>query len=134
MPQFVTPLDVRLIGAQSFEVLNPLEFNTYGFYISVLPGFDYDGASIPKALWSLIGPPMGELYSAAACLHDALYASKLFDRKTSDKLFHQAMIASGVSQTLAKQMYLAVRAFGESAYEDAEDLPKYRNLVKIDVK
>jgi len=133
-PHFETQLDVRLIGEQSFEVINPLTFNTYGFCITILPSFDYDGASIPQALWSWIGCPMGGLYSSAACLHDALYASQLFDRKTSDKLFHQAMLSSGVSKSLAKKMYLAVRAFGSSAYDDVEDLAKYQKLVRIDVK
>lgn len=134
MPRFNTPLDVRLIGVQSFEVLNPLEFDTYGFYITVLPGFDYDGASIPKALWSIIGPPMGELYSRAACLHDAMYASKIFDRKTCDKLFHEAMLSDGVDHALAKKMYLAVRAFGASAYDDSPEMAKYRQFINVELK
>lgn len=133
-PKFLSPLEVRLIGYQSFELLTPLTFENTKFVITVYPGFDYDGASIPEALWSFVGCPMGGLYSAAACIHDALYASKLFDRKTCDKLFYEAMMASKVDKALAKRMYLAVRVFGASAYEDADDLSKYRNLVKIDLK
>mgnify|MGYP001767071963 CR=1 FL=1 len=133
-PKFLSPLEVRLIGYQSFELLTPLTFENAKFVITVYPGFDYDGASIPQALWHIVGCPMGGLYSAAACIHDALYASRLFNRKTCDKLFHEAMIASGTDRSLAKRMYLAVRAFGESSYEEGEDLSKYRNLVKIDLK
>lgn len=134
MPRFNTSLDVRLIGEQCFLLLNPLEFENAQFKITVLAGFDFDGASIPQSLWSVIGCPMGGLYSMAACLHDALYASKIFDRKTCDKLFHQAMLSSKVDSELAKKMYLAVRAFGGLAYNSADDLPKYRDLITVEIK
>lgn len=131
---FITNLDIRHVGAQSFLILNPLIYENDTFIITVYDGFDYDGASIPKSLWGIIGCPVGEIYSSAACIHDALYASRLFNRKTCDKIFHEAMLSSGVSKSLAKKMYLAVRAFGESAYEEGDDLSKYRNLIKIEVK
>lgn len=134
MKRFSTPLDIRHIGVQSFLLLAPLVYENDTFTITVYEGFDYDGASIPKTLWSIVGCPVGELYSNAACIHDALYASKLFNRKTCDKIFHEAMLSSGVNKSLAKKMYLAVRAFGESAYTDSPDIQKYRNIVKIEVK
>ena len=131
---FKTPLDTRLIGAQSFELLAPLVYENRLFIITVYPGFDYDGASIPKAFWSVIGPPMGELYSRAACLHDAMYAAKIFDRKTCDKLFHEAMLSDGVDSATAKQMYLAVRGFGASAYDYSPEVAKYRQFINVELK
>ena len=130
---FLSPLDVRWTGQQSFELLNHLVYENDTFVIKIYPNFDYDGASIPKALWSIIGCPMGELYSRAACLHDALYASRIFDRKTCDKLFHEAMLSDGVSLALAKQMYLAVRGFGYDAYEEGE-ISHYRDLISVELK
>jgi len=134
MPKFITSLDVRHIGDQSFLLIAPLIYENRQFEITVFQKFDYDGASIPQVLWSWIGCPMGGLYSSAACLHDALYASRIFNRKTCDKLFHEAMLSSGVNKSLAKKMYLAVRAFGESAYVEGDDLSKYRNLIQVTVK
>ena len=131
---FNSPLDIRHIGAHTFLLLAPLVYENKQFVITVYDGFDYDGASIPKALWSVIGCPMGELYSSAACIHDALYASRLLDRKSCDKIFHEAMLSSGVDSALAKKMYLAVRAFGESSYLENEELLKYRDLIKIELK
>jgi hypothetical protein len=130
---FLSPLDVRWTGKQSFDLINYLVYENDTFTITIYPSFDYDGASIPRALWSVIGCPMGELYSRAACLHDALYASRIFDRKTCDKLFHEAMLSDGVSRSLAKQMYLAVRAFGDSAFQDGE-VSKYRELIQVEIK
>lgn len=131
---FKTNLDIRHIGANTFLILAPLVYENKQFVITVYDGFDYDGASIPKALWSIIGCPMGELYSSAACIHDALYASRLLDRKLCDKIFHEAMLSSGVDRALAKKMYLAVRTFGESSYLENEKLSKYRDLIKIEMK
>src|SRR3990167_8896809 len=109
---FITPLDVRWTGQQSFDLINYLVYENDNFTITVHPSFDYDGASIPRSLWSVIGCPMGELYSRAACLHDALYAARIFDRKMGDKLFHEAMLSDGVSLTLAKEMYWRFELLG----------------------
>lgn len=134
MPKFSTPLDVRIKGEQLFTLVLPLVYENKKYTITVYSGFEFNGASIPQALWSIVGCPMGGLYSAAACLHDALYTSKLFDRKTCDKFFYEAMISCGVDKATAIEMYLAVRAFGQSAYDDRTYLPESRNLVNIAIK
>lgn len=131
MNKFLSTLKVDVVGEQNFILLEPLVYRNKDYDIIVSKGFDFDGASIPRALWSIIGCPMGGLYSSAACIHDALYASKILDRKTCDKLFHEAMLSCNVSESIAKEMYLAVRAFGESTYEESEDMYKYRNLIEI---
>jgi hypothetical protein len=131
MNKFLSKLKVEVTGEQSFILLEPLIYKREDYTIIVHTGFDFDGASIPRLLWSIAGCPMGGLYSAPACIHDALYASKIFDKKTCDKIFHEAMLVAGVNRQLAKEMYLAVRAFGSSTYEEAEDIQKYRNLIEI---
>ena len=134
MSSFNTHLDVRHIGIQNFILLSDLIYENSDYIITVSKGFDFDGASIPESLWSIVGCPLGGLYSSPACLHDALYASKIFDRKTCDKLFHEAMLSCGVSQSLAKEMYLAVRVFGQYAYEESNGISKYRDMIKIELK
>lgn len=134
MNKFNTPLEVRLIGEQKFMLISTLEYENEVLIIKVNSGFEFDGASIPESLWSIYGCPIGGLYSAPSCLHDALYASHVFDKKESDKLFYQAMIACGVESNKAKQMYLAVRAFGNSSYDEKYELQEIRNLIEVIVK
>lgn len=134
MNRFITPLDTRLIGEQKFMLIAPLEYENKQIKITIYQSFEFDGASIPESLWTIIGCPFGGLYTKASCLHDALYASHVFDKKTSDKLFHEAMIASGVKEQTAKQMYLAVRAFGDQAYNEKYEIQKNRNLIEVEIK
>lgn len=75
-------------------------------------GTTVDGASIPQSLWSLIGGPFEGKYRNASVIHD-YYC----DRKTEawygvHQVFYEAMLASGVSESRAKVMYLAVFHFG----------------------
>lgn len=134
MNGFRTKLRIELKGEQLFVLTALLHYSNKDFDIFINEGFDFDGASIPRIMWSIYGCPFGGLYTLAACLHDALYASKIFDRKTCDKLFYEAMIASGVEKNTALEMYLAVRAGGQSAYDDSEKLQKYRNFIEIKSK
>lgn len=134
MNSFKTPLRVELKGEQLFQTTDKLHYSNRKFDIIINSGFEFDGASIPKTLWSVYGCPFGGLYSLAACLHDALYSTHLFNKAMCDRLFYEAMIASGVERSTAIQMYLAVRAFGGSAYNDKFELQKNRELVEIKLK
>lgn len=81
-------------------------------------GFCTDLASVPKALWNLY-PPFG-LYTGAAVAHDYLYRTKQMrvTRKEADELFKEQMLLAGVDSQQAQLMYLAVRAFGWTAFKD----------------
>ena len=49
--RFTTQLDIKVIGEQAYEVDSPLVYERENQIIQVNKGFDFDGASIPKALW-----------------------------------------------------------------------------------
>src|SRR3972149_385020 len=104
-PKFYHPLDMRQVGDQSFILLHRLEYKNADFKISVLKTFDFDGASIPRIFWSLIGSPTTGSYTRAACLHDGLYSSQAFPRKKSDELFLEAMKAGGVGDVCRKLLF-----------------------------
>jgi len=112
----------------------PLEYENENYIIKVYDGFVFDGASIPEFLWTIIGCPFGGLYTSSACLHDALYATHLFDKETSDSIFKEAMLANGVIDRLAEQMYIGVKTFGDKAYSNKYELQKNRDLVEIKIK
>jgi hypothetical protein len=104
------------------------EYNAYYFYpdpsdlttyVPVRAGFLSDGASVPRPFWWLI-PPWGR-YGQAAVTHDHLcetgtmvvkgQVTTLTDRSQVDKLFKEAMIASGVSAWKRNLMYISVRVY-----------------------
>ena len=109
---FKTELCLKVIGDQAYELIKPLVYDNGLILIQVNPKFDFDGASIPKALWGVIGSPMTGGYQRSACLHDALYACEYFERHICDALFLEAMKSDGVSYFKRYAMYNAVRLFG----------------------
>jgi len=78
------------------------------------PGDIFDGASIPKPLWTLFGSPFVGDYRRAAVFHDTYYAQQLAHdtRKQVDQMFLEAMRCDGVGKIKSRLMYAAVRLFG----------------------
>lgn len=75
-------------------------------------GLVFDGASIPQALWSIVGSPYTGLYRRAAVIHD-YYCTYLYRKWESvHRAFYDAMITDGVSKFKALAMYYAVFRFG----------------------
>ena len=60
---FKTELCLKVIGDQAYEVMAPLVYNNGIEQVTVFKGFDFDGASIPKPLWGIIGSPMTDGYT-----------------------------------------------------------------------
>lgn len=71
-----------------------------------------DGASIPRALWSLMGGPFDGKYRNASVLHDVAYDEQARPWKQCDRMFYNAMRCSGVGATEAKTMYYALYRHG----------------------
>ena len=119
----------------SWVLHEPLIWEDSKYIITVKSGFDFDFASIPKAVTNLL-PKNGQEYDRAACLHDALYASQWLPKAVCDRLFYDAMIAVGVNKAKAWSMYTAVKLFGHSAYKnnDKTEVEHYRKLVVVGKK
>jgi len=130
---FTTDLVTKRVMTEDYAWIlqEPLVYSNSKYRITVYDGFDFDFASIPWFFRRVI-PKNGMKYDRASCLHDALYASKILSKKECDRLFLEAMLFDGVNVMLASLMYDAVSIAGGSAYEDQEDLMKYRNLIKVD--
>ncbi len=113
-------------------------------------GFDFDGASIPKWAWTLIGHPMEMWILLAALPHDGFYAANLIPQKDADWLFLEIIQAcdratpidaSWVGSRLAQEeqrwsrrnkCWSAVRTAGGFVYpKTAEELAKYKELIEI---
>jgi len=86
--------------------------------ITVLPGFVWDGASVPRFFWRLVGAPMNGKYVPAALLHDVLYAAEMFPREKCDAVFLEFMAQLGVAWWRRTAMYLAVRLGGGAVWAE----------------
>lgn len=117
MKNFITPLDVRKVTDDDFELLSEFIYQESGNkFIKVPKGFRTDGASIPKPFWSIVGNPFEE-YMEAAVIHDYLYRTGTGTKKHADKVFLQAMKDSGVNPIKRRTMYYAVKFFGKGSWK-----------------
>ncbi|MBQ0944320.1 DUF1353 domain-containing protein [Ideonella sp. 4Y16] len=75
-------------------------------------GLIVDGASIPKPAWSLIGGPFEGNYRDSSVIHDSACKARLENWERVHEVFYEGMLTSGVSENMAKLMYMAVYHFG----------------------
>ena len=120
MSQFTEKLIVSLKkDGTHWELEAPFEYYTEIFdkkvYIKVPKGFLTDFASIPKIFHSFISDK--DKYNKASVIHDYLYYTAIFDRKTADKIFLEAMEVLNIHPVKRYIFYLSVRIFGILAWK-----------------
>ena len=59
--------------------------------IVVPKGFESDGCSMPRFFWRIFGHPFSMEYLREAILHDWLYKTQMFNRKTADLIFREEL-------------------------------------------
>ena len=79
---------------------------------TVPAGAEVDGASIPRALWSIVGSPLTGKYRDASVIHDYYCTLKSQEWFVVHRVFREAMLASGVDKLQSAYMYWAVQRFG----------------------
>lgn len=100
-----------------WRILEPLTWHDplHGA-ITVLANATTDGASIPRALWTLVGAPLRDSrVLPAAIIHDQLYATcgmGVLSRESCDAIFHRALIAGSCPRLRARLYWLGVRSGG----------------------
>lgn len=82
--------------------------------IVVKSAFITDFCSVPRL--PFIYDFMGNIARKAGALHDWLYKCAEHPRDWCDNVLKAALIAQGVSEIKAEEMYMAVRLFGGSHY------------------
>jgi hypothetical protein len=129
MSEFLTTLDAKVAKQwtqdsednNSFErivILNQeLRYKSdfLGAVVTVPKGFKSDGASVPRAMWSIY-PPFGK-YLEAAVVHDWFCVlghkgESPIDYKEAAKVFNEAMEVCCVGKWRRFKMYWAVRLGG----------------------
>lgn len=73
-------------------------------------GYRVDGATIPRALWTVVGSPYTGDYRRASIVHDkACDGANAPQRRDADKMFYRACRAGGCSVREATLLYIGVR-------------------------
>ncbi|WNJ97382.1 DUF1353 domain-containing protein [Vibrio ruber] len=116
---------------EAYEVAEDFGIVNQGISIRVPKFFQYDGASVPSAAYSIIGTPFNPRFMTAAVVHDWLYYTHLLSRSDADQLFYELLRESGVKKIKAILMREAVEAFGHFYWENNEDDLQYLSELKI---
>lgn len=75
---------------------------------------EINGATIPKFLWSVVGPPYVGPYRRASVVHDYFVGEgnnpdvTYVERRAADKMFYQACRTGGCSILQASKLYVGV--------------------------
>ena len=127
-------LEVEIKNENLFILSKDKTVESLGYSITVKKGFDFDGASIPKWLWSIYGSPLNGNYVVASLIHDGLYASQLVSKSLSDKIFLDVMKQSNVGYIKRTSMYLAVKMFGGKDWKEANEYKnEYTKYVDVNI-
>src|SRR5262245_3523999 len=89
-----------------------------------------DGASIPRALWTLVGSPYTGDYRRASIVHDVACDDAGTDKKkrrAADRMFFHACRAGGCSIWQSIILYLGVRVGAA-----AKDVPPWRAAISAE--
>lgn len=115
-------LRVSLIkGTRKIRLLETLTFTQPNGKKWIAPkGHIVDGASIPIIAQPFVGTPYGGKYVMASVIHDVACDEKKEKWQNVHKVFHYAMLASGVQKSKADIMYKAVYLGGPRWGKDAE--------------
>ena len=86
---------------------------------TIRKGFVFDGASIPRMLWSTTGQPYRPDFIRGALLHDFLYR---FDpdklgKQVCDEIFYEILKIDGVGFYTAWKMLMGVKFGGGRAWK-----------------
>ena len=80
-------------------------------WICVPKGFTFNGASIPRTLWTFVGHPFSPQFVEAALVHDHMIEDKRYPRKKIDGKFHELLVVNEVNKSKAYWMHKGVRCY-----------------------
>lgn len=91
-----------------------------------------DGASIPRAFWTIIGGPFEGGYREASIVHDHYCITHTRPWPDTHRMFHEAMLCRGVPGFKARIMFYAVYRFGPR-WADPGSIAEAAPLPPLDV-
>ena len=108
---------VLCASGRSAKLAKPFSVSLGDSSWTVPADFVTDFASVPRCLWWIV-PPWGR-YFPAAVVHDWLYSTHDRPREDADRIFLMLMDALKIPTWRRRAMYIAVRLFGEHAWNES---------------
>jgi hypothetical protein len=102
-----------------------------GLIIPIPKGFKFDGASIPKAFWQLIGTPFDPDFIDAARTHDYCFLTRCVGFKMANIQFYEDLKHAGVSAWKRQAMYQAVNSMFGRRYYRKDDVEGLKHLASV---
>jgi hypothetical protein len=97
----------RMSLMQDFAYEDP-----HGYIWKAKVGTVIDGASIPRAFWTVVGSPFNGVYRSASIIHDYYCQNRHCTWEATHFMFYQACRCAGTPDRKAKVLYWAVYHFG----------------------
>lgn len=113
-PGFTGDRSLR-IDTDKYEAITNGEFtftDSKGISWPVPKGYVTNGASVPRAYWSLFGSPLTSDYTVPVILHDYHAALRQRSPDEVNRMFYEALRAAGVGEQKSKVLFYAVSQFG----------------------
>lgn len=103
----------RFVGRQTAVVEQPLTFvDPSGETWTAPAGIEVNGASIPRALWTIVGSPFGGDYLCASVVHDHYCVTMERNWRETHLAFYYGCRTDGLSKAYASLLYMGVMRFG----------------------
>jgi len=103
--------------------MQSLEVTVQGKIIAVPSDFIYDGASVPRAVWSIVGSPFQPEFEGPEIVHRYLYRTHAIiggtriTRKEADLIFRELLAWNNVGPVHRQIMYRGVRLGGWASWK-----------------
>lgn len=112
--QFVGKPDGRLLeDGRTVQLLADFAYlDPHQELWSAKRGSVVDGASIPRAFWTVTGGPLDGKYRNASIVHDVYCVSRTNPSDDVHNMFYEACRCGGVPEAQAKTLFAAVYFFG----------------------
>ena len=124
MKGFSGDVTIKRMGIETYKLIGDLSYENEEIRVTAKYGMLYDGASVPRIFWRVIGSPFIGTYVCSATIHDALYTSQglgILTKEDVDSLFLEMMEVEGVSWWKRNVMYYAVKYGGSEAWDSIEE-------------
>ena len=105
----------QVIARTKMKLLKTVLVRINGETIIIKAGGFWNGATIPKIFWGLIGQPSSQKFALASLVHDELYEMR-YNRDTADDVFRKLLDWAGVNGRRVALMWSAVRLGGHMFY------------------
>jgi hypothetical protein len=103
------------IDQESYKVVTLESFqfkDSEGTIWEVHKGEVFAGDAIPRTLWSVVGSPFNGNYIAAMIVFERYVNLRTYPWDKTIRMFHEALVKSGMSEAKAMILYTAIKQFG----------------------